>query len=289
MSLSSRTPTTAASNEFIKEVWSNRVVEAAKDNLVCWDAFDTSWETELKKGDILNIAKINTVTATEVTVGSKASALNPFNTSAGTITINQWYEAPVDIDTMSILQTHIDMEGQAANEAAYAVKVNMDSYVASLFSSCNAGTAAVYGSDGQTLTDDILLDLLETLMENDIPQDDRLELVLDPSGLVDIMKIDKFISQQYGTVGPVKNGKIGKSPIYNCMVRVTNNLTATTTGAYGIMAHRTALGGAAQILPEYVWREWYKELHQIRFQAEVLYGASEIRDAWGYCFYTRKS
>ncbi len=285
MSLSARTPSTADTNYFIPKIYSRRVEEAVKSQLVAWEAIDSSWEKELTKGNILYIPKTNTVTATEVVVGTKAASQNHDNTTGVSLTINQWYEAPIDIDTMTKRQTHTDMEGEAATESGYSIKKQMDTSVCALFSALS-GSATV-GTDGQTLTDDILLEIKETLDEADVPDDDNRSLIIDPSALVDLLKIDKFIAADYGKTGAVSNGKIGKTPIYNCMVRVTNNLAAATTGSYAVMMHKRAIAGAAQI--QNAWTEEYKSLHQKRYCAEALWGVIELNDTFGVSFYTRKA
>jgi hypothetical protein len=53
------------------------------------------------------------------------------------------------------------------------------------------------------------------------------------------------------------------------------------------MAHKKAIGGIAQMRT--AWAEEYKTYHLTRYNIEVLYGASELRDAFGVPFYTRKS
>jgi hypothetical protein len=284
MSLSARVPSGADTYKFIPKMYSNKVIDAAKSQLVCWDAVDSSWESDLKKGDVLYISKTNTVTATEVVVGTKANSLNPYATAAVTLTIDQWYEAPVDLDYMTLRQTHIQMEDKAVAESAYAIKVAMDSYIAGLFSTLNG--SSVQGTDGAAITDDLLLDMLEDLNEANVPMDGQRSLILDPSGLTDLMKIDKFIAQQYANnVGAVSNGVIGKSPIYGCTVRLTNNLTAASVGSYGAILHKKAIGAAAQI--DKAWTKEYEDLHLRRYQAEALWGAVEVLDNFGIPFYTR--
>jgi hypothetical protein len=285
MSLSARTPTTADTNLFIPKIYSRRVEEAAKSQLVAWDAIDSSWEKDLVKGNILYIPKTNTVSATEVVVGTKAASQNHANTTGVTLTINQWYEAPIDMDTMTKRQTHVDMEGEAATESGYAIKKQIDTTVCALFATLSG--SSIVGTDGQTLIDDILLEIKETLDEADVPDDDKRSLIIDPSALVDILKIDKFIAAEYGKTGAVANGKIGRTPIYNCMVRVTNNLAAASTGSYAVMMHKKAIAGAAQI--QNAWTEEYKALHQKRYCAEALWGVIELNDTWGVSFYTRKA
>ena len=285
MSLSARTPANLDTYKYIPEIFSRNVEEAAKDNLVAWDAINTQWREDLTMGDTLYIPKTNTVTATEVTVGTKGTSLDPMATAAVTLSIDQWYEAPVDIDYMSSLQSQADVAEYAQTECAYAIKVAIDSSVCALFDTLGGYSTSGYGSDGQTLDDDILLYLKETLDEANVPFADR-SLIIDPSGLADILKIDKLVSQDYvAKKGAITNGIIGNS-VYGCVVRVTNNLTAATTGAYGCMLHKKALGGAAQIQKS--WKKEFEELHQTRYHSEALWGVVEVRNDFGVPFFTRK-
>jgi hypothetical protein len=286
MSLSARTPTTASTYYFVPTIYSKKVEEATKKDLVAWDAINSSWESELVKGNVLDIPKSNVVTASEVVVGTKGSALNPLNTAGVQLTIDQWYQAPIDIDYMTLKQTQANVEGVASTESAYAIRVQMDTSVCALFSSLGGYSTSAYGTDGQTLSDDILLYLKETLDESDVPQNNR-SLILDPSGLVDMLKIDKLVSADYiRQGGNIENGKIGNS-VYGCMVRVTNNLAAASTGSYGAMLHKNAIAGAAQI--QNAWVKEFQELHQRRYHSEALWGVIEVNDAFGIPFFTRKA
>jgi len=286
MALSARTPTTATNATYfwISSIYSNKVIDAAKSNLVCVDAVNSEWLSNAKLGDTYYIPKTNVVTASEVVVGTKGSALNPMNTAGVTVSIDTWFQAPVDIDYMTIKQSQATVENVATTETAYAIKVKADTVIATLFS----GLGTPYGADGQILTDDILIYCMETLDEANVPQDGNRSLILDPSGVADIMKIDKFIMQQYANnVGAVTNGIIGKSPIYGCTVRVTNNLVATTTGNYACMLHKNAIAVKLQI--ENAWVKEFEELHQRRYNVDLLMGAAEAQDGFGVSFYSRKS
>jgi hypothetical protein len=284
MGLTARTPSGADTAGFVPEFWSNKIIDEMQKSLVAMDAVNfVGWQIGLKKGDTINIPITNHVTATEVVVGTRAAGLDPATGTKVQLVMNQFWEAPVDVDSMSIAQAQVDWRTAAQKEAAYAVDLKIDSTVCALFQYLNSST--VYGTDGQTLTDDIMLYLKQTLDEADVPMDDNRSLVLDPSGLVDLLKVDKFIQSQYTTIGAVQNGIIGKTPIYGCTVRVTNNLVAATTGSYGVMLHRDAIAGAIQL--QSPWMEEGKDLHQTRFQSEALWGVIETRDAFGLPFYTR--
>jgi len=286
MPLSARVPSGADTYKFIPKLYCNRVIDAAKSELVAWDAISSEWRNDLVKGDILYIPKTNVITASEVVVGTKGTSLDPFATAAVNLTINQWFQAPVDIDYMTLRQSQIDMEAAAATEAAYAIDKKIDTTVCTLFSSLGGYSTSAYGTDGQTLTDDILLYLMETLDESDVPKRlaDR-SIIVDPSGLVDMLKVDKLVSADYAKLGAIDNGIIGNS-VYGCKVRVTNNLVAATTGSYGCMLHRRAIASAAQI--DTAWVKEYEDLHQRRYHAEALWGVIEAQDIFGIPFYTRK-
>lgn len=289
MSLATRVPSNVDTAGFLPELWSAQVIDAMQNELVCWDAFDTGrWRSGLKKGDKLYVGMTTHITALEVvigTIGSAASASKDITSgqTAKYITIDQWYEAPHDVDEMTAMQSQLDWPGNIRKEQAYAIAKNMDTYINALFSTL--GGSSVKGTDGVAIDDDLLMDITETLNEADVPKSDR-SLIIDPSGLRDLMSFDKFISAQYTNIGAVNSGVIGNSPIYGAMVRVTNNLTAATTGAYAVLAHKQAIAGIKQM--QTAWMEEHKTYHITRYNQEVLYGASEFRDDFGVPFYTRK-
>jgi len=286
MALSARTPTGADTMGGVPEIWTNLLIDAAQKELVAWDATTHKWEIGRKRGDTVNIpVTVHTSAATEVVVGTKASS----DTIAGTklqLVMDKWYEKPIDVDTMTLEQSQIDWEAECKKEAEYAIRVTIDTSVCTLFSTLNSNS--VQGSDGSEVTDDLLIDIMELLDEADVPRDGDRFLIGDPSMIADMMKYDKFVSSLYVQQGAVENGTVARGhPIYGCHVRVTNNLVGATTGAYAVMMHRTAIGGALQLnIP---WTKPFEELHQVRYQHEALWGVLEARDDHGIPFYTRKA
>lgn len=288
MGLSARVPSGAQTYKFIPAIYLNKVIEAAKSSLVALDAVNNEWVAGAVKGDTYYIPKTNTVTATEVVVNTKGTSKNPFNTAGVTLSVDQWYEAPVDIDDMTKFQSQVAMDNFAVKESAYSIQKIIDTSICTLFSSLGGYSSSAYETDGQTLDDNILIYLMETLDEADVPRDGGRTLILDPSAMADMLKIDKFVQSLYVSIGAVENGLIAKNhPIYGCSVRVTNNLVAATTGNYGVMMHRNAIAVKIQI--DTAWRKVFEELHTTRYQAEALWGVIEAQDTFGVPFYTRKS
>lgn len=290
MALSARTPTGADTMGGVPEIWSNLLIDEAQKELVCMDAISHEWTVGKKKGDTANIpVTAHTTAATEVVVGTKAAS----DGIAGTkiqLVMDNWYEKPIDVDTMTLEQSQLDWEKECKKEAEYAIRVKIDSTVAALFSALNAGgsPSGVQGTNGSAVTDDLLANITEILDEADVPRDGDRFCIVDPSVIRDMMDYDKFVAAQYVSIGAIANGTVVKGhPIYGANFRVTNNLTAATTGAYCVMMHRKALAGAIQmIIP---WTKAFEELHQVRYQHEALWGVKEVRDLFGIPFYSRKA
>jgi len=250
-------------------------------NLVVGDSVNTTYRNDLKFGYKVNIPVFSEISTTEVTPGTEPTAQDAVGTPVS-ITVDKWREATVEISEMSNIEDFAGYLDNAAKGAAYAISKYVDTTLGALFSTLSA--SSVYGSDGQTFTDDILLGIIETLDESDVPDDGNRVVITDPSGRVDMLKIDKFIKTDYVREASVPTGKIGS--IYNMPVRITNNLTAATTGNYGVVMHRDALGLVIQSQPrsrtfDLGWK------FITRVITDVIFGVGELRDAYGKAFYTR--
>ena len=174
-----------------------------------------------------------------------------------------------------------------ASNAAFGLEKVIDRDVNSFFSGLGGYTqsSTVYGSDVQTFTDDIMLFGMEYLDECDVPRENR-SLVIDPSTIADIYKIDKFVHMSYQGTTPIPAGKIGS--IYNVPVYVTNNLTPYSTGSYGCLLHKDAIGAVIQDGPTVEkWRN--HAAHSDVINVSAMWGVDELRDTFGFPFYTRKA
>jgi len=209
---------------------------------------------------------------------------NAFNTTAVTLTINQYFGAKHPIDTMSRRQSEVDLYSVAEEENAYAVRKKIDTTVCDLFSTLNGDSVA--GADGSAWTDDVLIAAVEKLDENDAPFENRV-WISDPSVKADILKIDKFVRMDYSAGDVVPTGTFRKD-IYGAPLLTTNNLTAVTngTGSYGVYAHKDAI---AIVIAENLesFQEIQKTKHQVVLETDALWGVIELRDTFGYPIYTR--
>jgi len=126
---------------------------------------------------------------------------------------------------------------------------------------------------------------METLDEADVPEDER-SIVIDPSSKADLLKIDKFVRNDYVREVVIPTGRFGN--IYNMGVYITNNLEAHSTGNYGAMFQKEALGFVAQKQPiaKKIPMPWK---HKTVYNVQAIWGIAELRDTSGICFYTRKA
>ena len=268
---------------FIPAKFSKDVIMHTKSALVVADCVNRKYDADLKYGYTVTLPVFSEASDAEVTPGTKLTPSDSAGTPA-TLTVNKWRGVAHEISEMSRIQSFADYFGQCSKSQAYTIAKRVDTDLGYLFSTL--ASSSVYGADGQEFTDDIVLAMVQILDEADVPDDGERVIIGDPSTRIDVLKIDKFIRTDYVRTPVVPTGKIGD--IYNMPVRITNNLTATTTGNYGVMMHRDALGLAMQDNPssEVIPMPWE---HRTIIQTKVIYGVGEIRDTFGKAFYTHKN
>lgn len=283
-----RRPDDALTGEFVPQVWSAKVIDHVRSNLCSLKVVNTDFREQMTMGDKIWIPVTTELTATTVDVTTTGVFTN-MNTTAGTtaefVTIDHWKEAPVQIDDSVKRQTQVGgLLEKMADNAAYAIEKAIDAEVHALYA--GLASSAAYGADGQTFTDDILIALMEILDEADVPRMNR-SLVGDPSMLADCYKIDKFMTYDYsknplGTQG----GYRGTVVAYDLPIYITNHLTAASTGNYGCLLHRDAIGLVIQSMPDVEkWRA--QDRHSDIVNVSAMWGEDELRDTFGKAFYTR--
>jgi len=278
MALTARIPAAADAAGFVPELWSKKALDAVHRKLVIVPLVDHSWEPELTLGDTMNVGILNTVAATEVTIGSEGTIKDIATGAKLQIVINQYYEAPVVLGDMTARQSQVNLITKGQTESGYAIAKQMDTSLGALFSAFSGK-----GTDGGAIVDNVLIDCVETLDESDVPDDNRV-WIFDPSAKADMLKIDKFIRVDYVRTPVVPTGMFGQ--IYGSSVYITNNLAAGSTGAYGAYLHKEALAIIAQEKNK-VDVVVHPLKHQTTINTTALWGVKEMRNSFGLYVYTR--
>ncbi len=282
MALSARIPAGVDAAGFIPELWSKECIEPVRASLVVVPQVDHRWEAELTKGDTMNVGILNTISATEVTVGTPGAVGDIATGTALQIVINQWWEAKAVIDNMTNLQTQINIKEKAVTETAYAISKKIDTTVCALFAALSSSTG--YGTDGAAITDTVLMNAVEELDIADIPPEGR-KWILPPSAKSDLMAYDKFVRSDYGYGDVIPTGGFRKD-VFGAPVLISTNLAANTTGKYGVYMHTNALAIIVQEqFPGYTVED--KEKHQVTIATEALWGVKQMRNTFGCPILTR--
>lgn len=282
---SGRYPSDIDTYKGIPDIYSARTIDAVMNNLVSVGAVDVTWKAELAMGELLYIPVMTSLSAAAVNLTEDWGTTRQANmnttqfTTAETITVDQWWECPLIIDDGSLLQTQIpNLLEKGAKRAGYEIAKKIDTEVNTQFKSL---TGTWQGTDGQTFADDLLIALMEGLDEADVPRSER-SLVIDPSVLADMYRIDKFVHKDYNQT---LTGEIGRTP-YGDTILMTNNLEGASTGNYGALLHREAIGAVIQMPPKVVRYRW-EPMHSWVVNVSAIYGADVVRATFGVEFYTR--
>ncbi len=268
--------------KFIPEIFSTKVISFLKRKLVIVPLVSHDYQADLTKGQTVSIPVINEPTAYEVQPGVALTVSNMVGTPL-TLTVNKWYGARTEVHEMADIENKPAYLDATAAGCAYSLAKEVDRTLGYLFSTLST-SLGVYGSDGQTFTDDMLIEINEGLDEADVPPE-RV-CVSDPSVKADALKIDKFVSIDYTKTPVVPTGKFGTW--YDMEIYFTNNLTQASIGNYGAVFSKNAMGIVIQANP-YSQRIPEPKLHTITYQAKTLWGVGELQETCGRAFYTRKT
>jgi len=270
-------------SKFVPEIFSKDVFMHTKSNLVTVNAFNTTYKSDLKKGSKVWIPLFSEGSATEVTPGTEPTASDLANATAASVTVDNWFLTAAEVSDLIQTESEADYLKGAAESCSYSILKKVDTSVGVLFSTL--ASSSVYGSDGQTFSDEIFRALVEGLDEQDIPDEDRV-LIGDSSTKRDLLDITKFMSTDYVKTPVVATGVVGQ--LYNAKVLITNNLTQCSVGNYGCYAHKNAIGIAIQKNPRSrVYDMGYKFITKII--VDCAWGADVTRTTFGKSFYTRKT
>lgn len=288
MAMTTRQPTDVLTYELVPEIWSSKVINHTRRYLCAQNVVNMTWAAQLTKGDVLTIPVLTEMTGADVDPSSDGVITNLVTavtaSTTAALSIDTWWEVPVALDDATARQTQVPgLLEQLAQNAAYAWQKKLDLDTTTLFSSL---TNTWRGSDGQTFTDDLLLDIMEGLDEADIPVDRNL--VCDPSVIADARKIDKFMSFDY-SANPLRlAGYRGMIDPYGLPVWMTNNLDDATTGNYCAVLHKDAIGLAVQSPMDVErWREGRR--HADLINTSGFFGVDVLRTTFGAYFYSRSS
>jgi hypothetical protein len=231
---------------FIPTIWSARLNESLKKNLVYGNVVNTDYEGEIRGQG--STVKINSIGA--VTIGNydKAAGIgNPqeLDATQKTLVIDQAKYFNFQVDDVDAAQANVNLLDGGIVEASYGLANMVDQYLAGFYTEVKAENTM--GNDTTPMIPtkdtayDLLIDLGVMLDENNVPETERFVVVTAwYYGL--LLKDARFTKDP----NIIRTGYVGE--IDGMTVYKSNNVPNTSGAKYKIIAgHKSAISFAGQV------------------------------------------
>jgi hypothetical protein len=286
------TVTTAA--KFIPEIWSDEIVAAYKKNLVLANVIN-KMNFRGKKGDTVHVPKPTRGTASAKVASSQVTLIAATEDEV-VISIDKHFEYSRLIEDIVSVQALASLRRFYTDDAGYALGVQTDSDIWTLFKSIGNGNGSSYqnsgvyefssttavaynGSVGSAFNDAGFRKGIQILDDADVPMDGR-SFVIPPVLRNDLMGTARYTEQAFtgeaGAANTIRNGRVGN--LYGIEVYISSNAPSLESGAARLagLFHRDAFTLVEQLgvrsQTQYK-QEWLADL----LTADTLYGVKTIR------------
>ncbi|KYG93985.1 P22 phage major capsid protein family protein [Paenibacillus sp. S33] len=231
---------------FIPTIWSARLNESLKKNLVYGNVVNTDYEGEIK--DQGSTVKINSIGA--VTIGNydKVAGIgNPqeLDATQKTLVIDQAKYFNFQVDDVDAAQANVNLLDGGIVEASYGLANVVDQYLAGFYTEVKAENTI--GNDTTPIIPtkdtayDLLIDLGVLLDENNVPESERFVVV--PAWYYGLLLKDARFTKDPNIIRTGYVGDIDGMTVYK-----SNNVPNTTGAKYKIIAgHKSAISFAGQV------------------------------------------
>ena len=286
------TVTTAA--KFIPEIWSDEIVAAYKKNLVLANVIN-KMNFRGKKGDTVHVPKPTRGSASAKVASSQVTLIAATEDEV-VINIDKHFEYSRLIEDIVSVQALASLRRFYTDDAGYALGVQTDSDIWTLFKSIGDGNGSSYqnsgvyefssttavaynGSVGSAFNDAGFRKGIQILDDADVPMDGR-SFVIPPVLRNDLMGTARYTEQAFtgetGAANTIRNGRVGN--LYGIEVYISSNAPSLESGAARLagLFHRDAFTLVEQLgvrsQTQYK-QEWLADL----LTADTLYGVKTVR------------
>ena len=267
------------------EVWSQKINDFMKVNLIANSFFTDLSGDVAGGGDVIHIPSLTEMTAYEKTTATTVSLSSPTETKVD-LTVNQWFVTSFMIEDEEKAQVmhSYNLQERYAKNAAYTTANKLEVALITLFS----GFSQTVGASTTAANDSNIRACIAYLDAADIPKEDRAWF-FDPTVFwTDIMGIDRFTLVNESGNRAVNNGAIGV--LYGIPLYLTNNIPTTLGSKYNALAQKDAivfatasLGAGSGVRLQTSYQHSYLGT---LVTADILYGVIENRDLAGVLYKT---
>lgn len=259
-------------NVFRPEIWSKEFIRAVRAKLVLAERVWRFDQDVAKDGKTAHVPSISRFVANTKVPGVEVSPQANTETNVD-ILLDQHKEVSFVVEDMAKVQSRQDLMAHYNDEASFAIVKDIDSSIAALAS----GLSQTFGTYNTAITTDVVLDSIEQLDNNDVPEEDRY-FCFRPDVKRDLLDISTYTSRDFTDGSPVRTGSIGD--LYGVETSMSTNLVKSGNNTNNILFHKHAFALAMQIDPRLQSEYVLKELGWLTV-CDTLYGVKEMRDTFG--------
>jgi len=267
------TSTTLA--ETIPKMWSGRMNDFYRANLVTANHFTDLSDAFVGGGDTLNVPSLTEMSANAVSVGTAVTLNQPTETSVNLV-VDQWYEVSFvisDKEAMQVLHS-FDLQKRYMTNAAYTAAAKLEDAIIALFDNFSQTT----GTSAAGILDSNIRVAIQYLDAANVPAEGRAFFMSPKAVWSDLQSIDKFtLVNNTPTGDPVMSGF--KGYLYGIPVYVSSRIGTTLGSAQNCLAHSDAIIHARSIMRTQA--NYVPEYLGTLVSADILYGVIENRDTSG--------
>lgn len=286
------TVTTAA--KFIPEIWSDEIVAAYKKNLVVANLVN-KMNFRGKKGDTVHIPKPTRGSASAKVASSQVTLIAATEDEV-VVNIDKHFEYSRLIEDIVSVQALASLRRFYTDDAGYALGVQTDSDLWTLFKSIGNGNGSSYqnsgvyefssttavaydGTVGSAFNDAGFRKAIQILDDADVPMDGR-SFVIPPVLRNTLMGTNRYTEQAFtgesGAANTIRNGRVGN--LYGIEVYISSNAPSLESGAARLagLFHRDAFTLVEQMGVR-SQTQYKQEYLADLLTSDTLYGVKTIR------------
>jgi len=279
MGLGSNHVTTTTAANFIPELWTLDVIEAAEANLVMAELVTRFDDAAVGGGDIIHVPTVADFSANNKTANTEVT---PQANTEGKVDIalNQHKEVSFLIEDIVAVQAKQSLREVYTKKAGYAIAKAIDEALLGLYSGLTQ-----YVSCGDAIVAADLRDGIQYLDNAGAPLTERA-LIISPLQKNEMLGTAEFVSMSYvgqnGEALPTKTGLLGE--LYGVPVYVSGNVVRSGTSPdylhHNLLFQKGAFGLAIQLGPR-VQANYVPQYLGTLVTVDVIYGFAELRDTFG--------
>ncbi|MDD4892389.1 MAG: P22 phage major capsid protein family protein [Candidatus Rickettsiella isopodorum] len=272
MGLGTNHNTVTTGANFIRTVWSKKLIIATESNLVAANLVQR-YDTDAKLGRTIVVPNISNLSAVDKTASAEIDF--QVTTEASTnITINKHKVVPFLIEDALKYQEDYDLASIYGKKASYGISKQIDTDVLTLAASAgsNYGT---YNTD--IVLDKDILDSIVDLDDSDVPQSERAFVMQPKLKSYMLFTYEKFYSAAIrgDKVNPIPKGAMME--LYGIPLYFTTNIYASGDNVSNCLLHKEALALAINLNAKVEKGRIIQYLADA-YVAQALYGCRIMRD-----------